>query len=181
MNNYLNQEISPATFKMMRKALSFSQNELAKEINVSVKTIQRMEISKNKIKGPIVSLLIIMFLNKDFYKKYHVKDKEYPIRFFYKYMDVVTSVIEVNNSNKNVRVVNLTNETYLLPFGMNENPTYDDYIELLKDRVFPENKDGVEFELRRLNIPFYDPYLIVLKTKGRVEGDLFSLEVDDND
>ena len=41
----------------------------------------------------------------------------------------------------------------------------------LEDRCFPKTRDHAKEILRELGVPFYDPLLIIEKTKGRMEGD----------
>ncbi len=52
------------------------------------------------------------------------------------------------------------------------------YEEFLKSRCFPESRDKLKLELKRLDIPFYDPILIIEKTQGRVVEDDFYIRIE---
>ena len=174
-------EMSPETFKWIRKSLGLTQNNLAEILGVSDKTIQRYETQDLMITGPTVTLLNILYLNPNLLKKYSLPIKNYTLRFLYKHRDVTTALIDVNPITREISVINYTDDIYLRPFGNKDNPSYEDYQALLQYRCPPENRDNLELELKRIGVPFYDPFLIVSKTKGKMEGDYFSLEVIEND
>lgn len=56
-------------------------------------------------------------------------------------------------------------------FGVVEHPDWADFQYFLEDRCFPKTRDHAKEILRELGVPFYDPLLIIEKTKGRMEGD----------
>ena len=172
--------IDSATFRYIRKSLELTQKEAARLLNVSVVTVKRFETEDGVISGPTAILMQIYYLYRDIVKSVLPTTIDFDVRFFYKNHDVTTAIIDVDNVKKQISVLNIAKDPYLLPFGNNEHPTYDDYIDLLKDRCFPENGQNAPFELKKLSLPFYDPFLIVCKTKGRVHGDYFSLEVANN-
>ena len=60
-------------------------------------------------------------------------------------------------------------------FGANTNPNYVDYEEFLKSRCFPETRDKIKIQLE---IPFYDPMLIIGKTQGRMAEDDFWIMIE---
>ena len=45
-------------------------------------------------------------------------------------------------------------------------------------RCFPETRDKMKLELKKLGIPFYDPMLIIEKTQGRMAEDEFSIRIE---
>ena len=49
-----------------------------------------------------------------------------------------------------------------------ENPDYAMYQEFLESRCFPESRDKIKLVLKDLDIPFYDPFMIIEKTEGRM-------------
>ena len=59
-----------------------------------------------------------------------------------------------------------------------EHPRFDQYEEFLESRCFPRQADKMKIRLRELDLPFYDPIMIVEKTEGRVEGDEFWIRVE---
>lgn len=46
-------------------------------------------------------------------------------------------------------------------FGRNTEPDYKDYKEFLESRCFQGTRDKMKVELKKLDIPFYDPILII--------------------
>ena len=64
-------------------------------------------------------------------------------------------------------------------FGRNENPDYKDYEEFLESRCFPRTRDKMKIMLEELNLPFYDPFLIVQKTEGRMAEDDFWIQIEE--
>ncbi|MBO5541977.1 MAG: hypothetical protein J5936_00910, partial [Acholeplasmatales bacterium] len=75
-------------------------------------------------------------------------------------------------------IKNYTNNLLYRAFGVNENPTYKDFEEFLKSRCFPETRDKLKLVLNNLNIPFYDPFLIIEKTEGRMAEDDFWIKIE---
>lgn len=65
-----------------------------------------------------------------------------------------------------------------LAFGANNSPSYEDYEEFLKSRCFPETRDKIKIQLEALNIPFYDPMMIIEKTEGRMAEDDFWIYIE---
>ena len=63
-------------------------------------------------------------------------------------------------------------------FGRNEKPDYRDYEEFLESRCFPRTRDQMKLMLRELNLPFYDPFLIIQKTEGKMAEDDFRIEIE---
>ena len=72
-----------------------------------------------------------------------------------------------------VRIKNYTENIMFQAFGGNLNPDFAAYQEFLKSRCFPETRDKIKLVLKDLDIPFYDPYLIIQKTEGRMAEDDF--------
>ena len=95
----------------------------------------------------------------------------------YKHFDKTTTKINVDYKTEKVTIENFTNDPINLAFGIVKNPTFADYEELLEDRCFPRTRDMMKFHLRELGLDYYDPLQIIKKTKGKLNGDYFSLEV----
>ena len=64
-------------------------------------------------------------------------------------------------------------------FGVNEAPTWDDFIAFLEDRCIPRQRDGLRYYLDELGLDEYDPLAIVLCTEGRMAEDHGWLKVED--
>ena len=65
----------------------------------------------------------------------------------------------------------------LRAFGINRNPTWEDFLEFLEDRCFPRTRDNLKLILQDLELDFYDPFYIIEKTKGRMGEDMQWLRV----
>lgn len=51
-------------------------------------------------------------------------------------------------------------------FGSNTEPSIADYEDFLESRCLPRSRDKIKLQLKESDIPFYDPYLIVKKSRG---------------
>lgn len=76
------------------------------------------------------------------------------------------SDIQVNWGTKQVNVKNYGKYPVLLPFGVKQNPTYKDFVELLYERCVPRERSDIGFLLKEIGIERYDPLQIVLHTEG---------------
>ncbi|MDE6743331.1 MAG: hypothetical protein K2J95_05595 [Lachnospiraceae bacterium] len=63
-------------------------------------------------------------------------------------------------------------------FGKIENPTYEQYEAFLESRCFPRSRDKMKLMLEELDLPFYDPLMIIEKTQGRMADDDFWLKAE---
>ena len=87
-------------------------------------------------------------------------------------------MIDVDEMRKIVRIRNYVDNVQFRAFGVKEDPTIEDYNEFLESRCFPRTRDKMKLVLRNLGVPFYDPYLIVQKTEGRMAEDDFWLKIE---
>ena len=164
--------------KRVRGKLNLTQREFAKLVNVSTPTIERWESSCEKITGPIVLLLNMLELNKDTLEYLKIPKKEYPLRMFYMYEDKICTLIDVDLKNQKIKIKNYVDNIMFRAFGVNENPSFNDYKEFLKSRCFPETRDKLKLILRDLDLPFYDPFLIIEKTQGKMAEDNFWIKLE---
>jgi putative transcriptional regulator len=91
---------------------------------------------------------------------------------------MLCTVIDVNEIEQRVYIKNYTDNLLLRAFGRNEHPTFADYEEFLETRCFPRTRDKMKLMLKEYDIPFYDPFLIVEKTGGRMEDDDFHIIIE---
>ncbi|RIA64895.1 putative transcriptional regulator [Anaeroplasma bactoclasticum] len=171
--------VTQEDIKRVRKKLNMSQKEFALFINVSKPTVERWETSKEKINGPIVLLLKMIEDNMDYISMLEIPNKRYPLRLFYMKKSSLCTLIDVDNINQKVIIKNYTNNIFDRAFGKNLNPSYEDYEEFLKERCFPETRDKLKLVLEDLGLPFYDPFLIIQKTEGRMAGDNFWIRIEE--
>jgi len=164
--------------KRIREMLKMTQKEFASFVNTSKRTIERWESSNEKINGPIVLLLNMIENNLDYIEKIKIPEKELPLRLYYMNKQNICTIIDVDVMKQKIKIKNYTNNLIYRAFGRNENPTFKDYEDFLKSRCFPETRDKLKLVLEDLNLPFYDPFLIIEKTEGRMAEDDFWIKIE---
>ena len=172
--------ISGQEIKCLRKSLELTQAEFAHFVNVSVKTVERWEIQKTPIKGEIVTLCRLIREDPGCVARFRVPKCYAPLRLWYGRAEDVCTMIDVSPSQRQVRIYNYTKDPMSRAFGKIEEPTYEQYEAFLKSRCFPESRDKMKLILEELDLPFYDPLMIVEKTEGRMADDDFWLRVERN-
>ena len=122
---------------------------------------------------------------KDFAKLVNVSqktierwEKEYPIRLWYMFKSEICTIIDVDERGRKVKIYNYTNNFIKKAFGRNEKPTFEEYEEFLESRCFPRQRDKIKLVLEDLNLPFYDPFMIIEKTEGRMAEDDFWIRIE---
>lgn len=164
--------------KRIREMLKMTQKEFASFVNTSKRTIERWESSNEKINGPIVPLLNFIRNNLDYIEKIKIPEKELPLRLYYMNKQNICTIIDVDVMKQKIKIKNYTNNLIYRAFGRNENPTFKDYEDFLKSRCFPETRDKLKLVIEDLNLPFYDPFLIIEKTEGRMADDDFWIKIE---
>ncbi len=165
--------------KRVRNKLNLSQREFAVLVGCSKPTIERWETSKDEITGPIVLLLYMLENNLELYDKIIIPKKIYPLRLFYMHNQTICTIIDVDSLNQKIKIFNFVNNIMFKAFGSNSNPTFEDYQDFLKSRCFPETRDKLKLVLNDLGLPFYDPFLIIEKTEGRMAEDNFWIRIEE--
>ena len=158
--------------KKLRKELGIRQKDFAALANVSVKTVERWESEGTEITGPVVTLVKILKENPD------IKDELEILRLRYYCGNELCTVIDVDERNQKIRIKNFVRDIMYRAFGRNEHPDYKDYEEFLESRCFPRTRDKMKLMLKELNIPFYDPIMIIQKTEGRMAEDDFWIQIE---
>lgn len=164
--------------KRVRTRLGLTQKEFAQLINCSKATIERWETTEGPISGNIVLLLILLERNPEYVEDMKVPEKVYPLRLWYMHNQTVCTMIEVDELRKRVKIKNYTENPFFRAFGNREMPDYEEYQEFLKSRCFPENRDKMKLILKDLGLPFYDPFMIIEKTEGRMAEDSFWIKIE---
>ncbi len=88
--------------------------------------------------------------------------------------NILTEIFVSYKDNK-VSIINHTNDLIDRAFGINENPSIKDFEEFLESRCVPRTRDGLKLYLRSIGVYYYNPLLIIEKTKGRMAEDNKSL------
>lgn len=170
--------INKNDLKRLRKKVDMTQTEFAQLMNVSVKTIERWESSGNEITGPVTTLFHLLNNDITLIQRLEVPQKKYPLRLKYYFRMHLCSIIDVDERNRIVEVHNYQTELIYRAFGKINNPTFEEYERFLESRCIPRERDKIKILLRDLDIPFYDPMLIIEKTQGRMAEDEFWIELE---
>ena len=170
--------ITADDLKRIRKLLNMTQKEFAMLIGCSKPTVERWERSGEQIRGPICLLLKLIEQDVQSVLKLRVPKKDTPIRLWYMYNQMVCTIIDVNEIKREVRIYNCTDNVMFRAFGVTEKPDFEMYTEFLESRCFPEGRDKMKLVLKDLDLPFYDPFMIIEKTEGRMAEDDFWIRIE---
>jgi len=172
--------LTAAEIKRIRALFRMTQRELAELLNVSVKTVEHWEISDKPVTGAPAALMRLYFSDPRLIERMQIPKREdgYTLRLYYKFLDEVCTVIDVDERMQRVKIKNYALGLQFRAFGRNESPTFEEYEAFLESRCFPRTRDKMKLHLQELGLPFYDPLMIIEKTKGRMAEDDFSLEIE---
>ena len=170
--------VTGQNIKAVLKRLDLTQAEFAAFIGVSRPTVERWEQSEKPINGAITSLVMLLGEHPELEKEFRIPPMNVPMRLKYMFQYRICTIIDVDEKNRNVQIWNYTRNPIYRAFGIKEHPTFQEYEEFLESRCFPRTRDKLKIELEQLNIPFYDPLLIIEKTEGRMAEDDFWLEIE---
>lgn len=94
-------------------------------------------------------------------------------RTVYMYMDreEPATLIDACSATSRVKIINFTDDLISRAFGIRTKPTWEDYEAFLETRCMPRTRYGIRDELKKLGVDFYEPTLIIEKTRGRVYED----------
>ena len=157
------------------------EGEIVKErlfITPEYTTVERWERSEDVIRGPIVPFLKMLQKYPEYEQEVKVPEKVWPLRIWYMYDQDVCTLIDVNERERKVKIKNYTDKIMFRAFGVMEEPDYNQYIEFLESRCFPESRDKMKLILKDLGLPFYDPIMIIEKTEGRMAEDDFWIRIE---
>lgn len=167
-----------AELKRVRKQLGLTQKDFAKLVNCSKPTIERWERSNEPITGPITLLLRLLEKHPEDVEELRLPKKEYPLRLWYMHDNTLCTIIDVDEVKQLVRIVNYAENIMFRAFGKVEKPDYKMYTEFLESRCFPRSRDKMKLILKDLDLPFYDPFMIIEKTEGRMAEDDFWIKIE---
>ena len=169
--------INGKELKIFRKIHNLSRDELAELLNISKRTIEKYENSDDLIHGPIVLLMKMLNDNPDYISSIVIPKMEYPLRLLYMKGNKINTIIDVSLIDRKIRVKNYTNNIIDRAFGNKENITFEDYEKFLESRCFPKTRDKMKIQLDLLNLSYYDPLMIIEKTKGEMADDDYHVEI----
>ena len=170
--------ITAKEIKAVRGQLGLTQKAFAQLVGCSKPTVERWERSEEAITGPICLLIKMLEKYPDYVEKMKLPEKSFPIRLYYMHKQTVCTVIDVNELKREVKVRNYTDHVIFRAFGVEEEPSYEQYLEFLESRCFPRSRDKMKLILKDLDLPFYDPFMIIEKTEGRMAEDDFWIKIE---
>lgn len=172
------ESVTAEKIKAVRKQLRVTQQEFAELIGVSKPTVERWEMGKKPVAGPVVLLLQMISHDVDYVLSLSYPEKTKPLRLKYMYGEDICTIIDVDELKHEISVFNYTDNVMFRAFGSKTDPDWEDYQEFLRERCFPESRDKLKLVLKDLDIPFYDPILIIQKTEGRMAEDDFRIVIE---
>ncbi|XCP85796.1 type II toxin-antitoxin system MqsA family antitoxin [Roseburia hominis] len=164
--------------KRIRKMLGLTQKEFSNLIGCSKPTVERWETSEKKITGPVVLLLKMLERQSEYVEEILVPPRKFPLRLWYMHRQNVCTLIDVDEIRHQVKIRNYTDNVLFRAFGSNESPDFEQYQEFLESRCFPKSRDKIKLVLKDLDLPFYDPLMIIEKTEGRMAEDDFWIRIE---
>ena len=97
-------------------------------------------------------------------------------KWLYRDNDNVYTEIHANKETHTVEIKNHTEDPLLRAFGVNEDPTWDDYIEFLQDITFRPDRADSDVLLNAMGIKEYNPEEIAKHTHGKHAGSRLYLQ-----
>ena len=95
----------------------------------------------------------------------------YVMRLDFMFKQKVCTEIYVDFEHKQIKIINRTNDIMKRAFGVNENPTWEDFESFLEERCFPNSRAMKKTILQRIGVDSYDPLQILEMNKGRTAED----------
>ena len=179
MHEYVIREsLTGEDIRELRHALGFTQKELAAFLRCSTRTVEHWESSSGEITGPIVPLYEILLRQPGLEEKLRLPERSTHLRVWYYFRHMVCTVMDVDELNRKVTIRNYVDHPLYRAFGRNTEPSFEEYESFLESRCFPPTRDKMKLQLKELDLPFYDPVLIIEKTKARMAGDEFWLRME---
>lgn len=174
----IQKSITGKDIKRLRELLGMTQREFAEFANCSKRAVENWESKTDPISGPVVTLVDILMRKPEYVKKLKLPLERLKLRLYYMFNNMVCTVIDIDEVSREVRIHNYIDNPLFRAFGVNTEPTFEDYEEFLESRCFPRTRDKIKLELKRLDIPFYDPMMIIEKTEGRMAEDDFWIKIE---
>lgn len=100
-------------------------------------------------------------------------DPNFTHRYIYMFKHKPMTIIDVNFLEKRIKIQNRTDDIYNRAFGCITNPSWEQFEAFLADRVISKSRYDLDKVLKCLELDYYDPLVIIEKTKGKIEGDKF--------
>ena len=85
--------------------------------------------------------------------------------------DTLCSIIDADFTANQVHVENKVDSVLDTAFGVNTEPTWEDFLDFLASRCIPRTRCGLGHYLDAVGVAEYDPVQLVEKTQGRMAED----------
>ena len=95
----------------------------------------------------------------------------YVMRLDFMFKQKVCTEIYVDFEHKQIKIINRTNDIMKRAFGVNENPTWEDFESFLEERCFPNSRAMKKTIMQRIGVDSYDTLQILELNKGRTAED----------
>ncbi len=102
---------------------------------------------------------------------------DYTMRMDFMCEDECCTQILVDFRHEKIKIHNTSDNIILRAFGINVNPTWEDFLEFMEDRCFPRTRDKMKLILKDLELEFYNPFYIIEKTRGHMGEDMQWIKV----
>lgn len=96
---------------------------------------------------------------------------DWALRLDFMFKQRVCTEIYVDFIGKKVKIINRTDDIMKRAFGVNENPTWQEFEEFLEERCLPRSRAMLNIILNKIGLDNYDPLQIVQLNKGRCADD----------
>lgn len=103
--------------------------------------------------------------------------KNFTHKITYMYGHKPMTIIYVDFLNNKIQIQNRTDNIYDRAFGKVENPNWNQFEIFLQDRVISKERIDLDKVLETIGVDHYDPFLIINKTKGKIEGDKYWMRI----
>ena len=150
-------------------------SRLAKEYGVSRQTLSAYLNKQDQQMEEIIESLRVWREFNRFFQEIDLVD--YTVRMDFMCEDACCTEILVDFKRERIKIRNTTDKIILRAFGINRNPTWDDFLAFLEERCFPRTRDNLKLILQDLELDFYDPFSIIEKTQGRMGEDMQWLRI----
>lgn len=113
-------------------------------------------------------------LNANFIASGRISEAElthYTLKYDYMNRDELMSEILVNLTDKKILVINHSSDIIHLAFGVNLLPDWDDFMDFLRERSFPEGRDRIREVLDYYGLDSFDAFALIEETGGVMAED----------
>lgn len=113
-------------------------------------------------------------LNANFIASGRISEAElahYTLKYDYMNRDELMSEILVNLTDQKILVINHSSDIIHLAFGVNLLPNWDDFMDFLRERCFPEGRDRIREVLNYYGLDSFDAFALIEETGGVMAED----------